>query len=238
MFLPLADPSQGAGREARPIAETPTLASANVKRADTWGGAVSLGPTKSTIIRAVTTLTPGPAPQTQHGYLFIWPGMSNGTGDLVQTTLESWPQGNAWCGAKPGQWCIRCSLFGWFGQLDGPASPVDGNMRVEILYELLSDNKTWRQTAKDLGTGKQLSTFERDSGPYMRGYGTGTECQQDCTGTIAPQLYENTVLTLSSADRDFGKTIAVSQGATYEGLKVSSDGKTWTIAKMNVRPMI
>lgn len=151
----------------RPIAETPTLASANVKRADTWGGAVSLGPTKSTIIRAVTTLTPGPAPQTQHGYLFIWPGMSNGTGDLVQTTLESWPQGNAWCGAKPGQWCIRCSLFGWFGQLDGPASPVDGNMRVEILYELLSDNKTWRQTAKDLGTGKQLSTFERDSGPYM-----------------------------------------------------------------------
>lgn len=153
-----------------PSGDKPTLttaASAKVKRADTWGGAVSLGPTKSTIIRAVTTLTPGPAPQTQNGYLFIWPGMSNGTGDLVQTTLESWPQGNAWCGAKPGQWCIRCSLFGWFGQLDGPASPVDGNMRVEILYELLSDNKTWRQTAKDLGTGKQLSTFERDSGPYM-----------------------------------------------------------------------
>lgn len=72
----------------------------------------------------------------------------------------------------------------------------------------------------------------------QRGYGTGTECQQDCTGTIAPQVYENTVLTLSSADRDFGKTIAVSQGATYEGLKVSSDGKTWTIAKMNVKAMI
>ncbi|KAF1842862.1 uncharacterized protein K460DRAFT_378146 [Cucurbitaria berberidis CBS 394.84] len=210
---------------------------ANVRRADTWGGAVSLGPTRSTITRAVTTIIPGPAPSTQNGELFLWPGMSNGTGDLVQTTLESWPQGNAWCGAKPGQWCIRSSLFGSFGQLDGEASPVDGDTRIEILYELLADNTTWRQTAKDLDSGKQLSTFEHNSGPYMRGYGTGTECQQDCTGTIAPQLYENTVITLASEDRDFGKTIAVSQGATYEGLGASADGKTWTIANMKVQSM-
>lgn len=32
------------------------------KRADTWGGSVSLGPTKSTIIHAVTTIIPGTAP--------------------------------------------------------------------------------------------------------------------------------------------------------------------------------
>lgn len=67
-----------------------------VPRVDTWGGSVSLGPSKSTIIEAVTTLTPGDAPPTQSGVLFLWPGMSNGTGDLIQTTLESWPD-NAWC---------------------------------------------------------------------------------------------------------------------------------------------
>ena len=70
-----------------------------------------------------------------------------------------------------------------------------------------------------------------------RGYGTGTECNDGCSGTIAQQTYENTVITLAGADRDFGKTIGVSQGATYEGLTVSADGKTWTIAKMNVPSM-
>lgn len=145
---------------------TPTKTPTNSKRADTWGGAVSLGPSKSTITKAVTTITPGTAPSGQTGELFLWPGMSNGTGDLVQTTLESWPD-NSWCGATTGQWCIRCSLFGSFGQLDGPASPVSGSQKVEIKYELASDGTTWVQTATDVTTGKQLSTFSHNSGPYM-----------------------------------------------------------------------
>ncbi|KAH7090047.1 hypothetical protein BKA62DRAFT_726281 [Auriculariales sp. MPI-PUGE-AT-0066] len=85
--------------------------SRTLARRDSWGGAVSLGPSKSTIIHAVTTLVPGAAPSTQTGELFLWPGMSNGTGDLIQTTLESWPD-NSWCGATTGQWCIRASVFG------------------------------------------------------------------------------------------------------------------------------
>ena len=130
-----------------PLLASATLATAssltNVKR-DIWGGSVSLGPTKSTITNAVTTLIPGAAPPTQNGVLFLWPGMSNGTGDLVQTTLESWPD-NSWCGATSGQWCVRASLFGWFGQLDGSASPVSGTDRVRIEYNLESDGQTWKQ---------------------------------------------------------------------------------------------
>ena len=95
------------------------------KRADTWGGAVSLGPTTSTIKHAVTYITPGAAPSTQNGELFLWPGMSNGTGDLIQTTLESWPD-NSWCGAVSGEWCVRASVFGSFGQLDGDGAVVTG----------------------------------------------------------------------------------------------------------------
>jgi hypothetical protein len=45
------------------------------KRDDVWGGSVSLGPSKSTIINAVTTLIPGAAPPTQNGELFLWPGV-------------------------------------------------------------------------------------------------------------------------------------------------------------------
>ncbi|KAH9229564.1 hypothetical protein K456DRAFT_1752904 [Colletotrichum gloeosporioides 23] len=178
---------------------------------DTWGGSVSLGPTTSTIIKAVTTIIPGDAPPTQNGVLALWPGMSNGTGDLVQTTLESWPD-NSWCGAKKGQWCI--------------------------LYELLSDNNTWRQTVTDADTGAKLSSYEYKSGPFMRGYGTGTECNANCSPTVAKQQYINTEITLAGADPNFGKTIATAQKATYTGLASSQGGKVWTIKEINVPAMV
>ncbi|KAF5021561.1 hypothetical protein F66182_6390 [Fusarium sp. NRRL 66182] len=205
--------------------------------ADTWGGSVSLGPTKSTIIKAVTTLIPGAAPPTQNGVLFLWPGMSNGTGHLVQTTLESWAD-NSWCGAKKGEWCVRASLFGSFGQLDGPASPVRGDQKVKIAYTLLSDNDTWRQDVTDADTGKTLSTFQYKSGPYMRGYGTGTECNANCSPTVAEQRYINTEITLAGPDPDFGRTISTAQRATYSGLTNANGGKVWKIAEMKIPKMV
>ncbi|KKK11849.1 hypothetical protein P175DRAFT_0443097 [Aspergillus ochraceoroseus IBT 24754] len=203
---------------------------------DSWGGSVSLGPSKSTITKAVTTIVPGAAPPTQNGELFLWPGMSNGTGDLVQTTLESWPS-NAWCGAKTGEWCVRASLFGSFGQLDGEAGIVKGHDHVRIEYLLLEDGETWLQNVTRVRTGAVLSTFTHKSGPYMTGYGTGTECDGGCTGTVNPQKYLNTEITLASADETFGSTIASAGGATYTGLSSSEDGKVWTIKTINVPAM-
>ncbi|GAQ05313.1 hypothetical protein ALT_2634 [Aspergillus lentulus] len=212
------------------------LSSSVNKREDSWGGSVSLGPTKSTIVNAVTTLIPGAAPATQSGELFLWPGMSNGTGDLVQTTLESWPS-NDWCGATTGQWCVRASLFGSFGQLDGDASPVSGTDQVRIEYTLLDDQETWVQNVTNAQTGKVLSTFSHKSGPYMTGYGTGTECDGGCTGTVAEQKYLNTKITLASADTTFGNTIASAAGATYSGLSSSEGGKLWTIETITIPAM-
>ncbi|KAK6526198.1 hypothetical protein TWF281_011233 [Arthrobotrys megalospora] len=214
----------------------PSAPNADFKRADTWGGSVSLGPSKSTIVKAVTTIIPGPAPPTQNGVLFLWPGMSNGTGDLIQATLESW-QSNSWCGATTGQWCVRASVFGWFGQRDGNASPVSGTDQVRIEYTLQSDKNTWLQTVTNAVTGALLSTYSSASGPYMRGYGTGTECNDGCSGTIAAQSYLNTVITLASADTTFGGTIATAGGATYSGLTSSDGGKVWSIASINIPAM-
>ncbi|KXG53434.1 uncharacterized protein PGRI_004840 [Penicillium griseofulvum] len=224
-----------------PFLATASLASAGlletiVKRDDYWGGSVSLGPSKSTIINAVTTLIPGAAPEPQNGVLFLWPGMSNGTGDLVQTNLESWPD-NSWCGATTGQWCVRASVFGGFGQLDGPPSPVSGTDQVRIEYNLESDGQTWKQTVTNGQTGALLSTYSLASGPYMRGYGTGTECNDNCSGTIAAQKYLNTVITLSSADTTFGSTIGTAGGATYTGLSSSQGGKVWTIKQIDIPSM-
>lgn len=73
---------------------------------------------------------------------------------------------------------------------------------------------------------------------WQTGYGTGTECDDDCSGTIAVQTYENTVITLAAADTTFGDTIVASSGATYSGLASSSGGQVWTIAKISVPAMV
>ncbi|KAF5878773.1 uncharacterized protein Bfra_000942 [Botrytis fragariae] len=204
-------------------------------RRDSWGGALSLGPTTSHILHSTTTLVPGTAPSTQNGELFLWPGMSNGTGDLIQTTLESWPS-NDWCGATTGQWCVRASLFGWFGQLDGVGAAVSGTDQVLIDYGYNATSGNWTQVVTNGQTGAELSYFSYPSG-LMTGWGTGTECNDDCTGTVAKQQYLNTTITLASADPDFGATLGVSQGTTYTGLTSEQGGLIWKIAEINVPSM-
>ncbi|KAF2141629.1 uncharacterized protein K452DRAFT_227913 [Aplosporella prunicola CBS 121167] len=211
-------------------------AAANTKRMDTWGGSLSLGPAKANIKHSVTTIIPGPAPNPQTGELFLWPGMSNGTGDLVQTTIESWSDGN-WCGGTDDEWCVRASLFGGFGQKDGPAASVSKDMKVKIEYTLESDGETWTQMVTDADTGKQLSTFSYASGPYMTGWGTGTECDDGCSGTIAEQKYINTKITLDAPDKTFIDTLSTAGGATYEGLKMSDDGTVLTIDTITIPAM-
>src|SRR5271163_574484 len=61
-----------------------STSSSKLRTRDSWGGALSLDPTTSRIVTAQTILIPGAAPPTQNGELFLWPGMSNGTGDLIQ----------------------------------------------------------------------------------------------------------------------------------------------------------
>ena len=119
-------------------------ASPSPTKRDSWGGSVSLGPTKSRIIKSETTIVPGLPPSTQTGELFLWPGMSNGTGDLIQTTLEQWPD-NSWCGATKEQWCVRASLFGSFCQIDGDGSPVSATDKVKIVYTRSDDTLSWTQ---------------------------------------------------------------------------------------------
>ncbi|EUC60663.1 hypothetical protein RSOL_359440 [Rhizoctonia solani AG-3 Rhs1AP] len=203
--------------------------------ADTWGGACSLGPTSAHIIESTTTLAAGIPPPNQNGALFLWPGMSNGTGDLVQTTFESYAD-NSWCGANKSEWCVRASVFGWFGQRDGPAGVVKGTDAVTMKYKLQSNKMTWTQTVTI--DGKVVSTLDSDSGPYMKGWGTGTECQDNCSGTVSAQKYTNTVITLDAADPNFSTTLSCSQGATATGITSEQGGKIWKIARINVPAMV
>lgn len=210
---------------------------------DFWGGALSLGPTTSHILSASTILIPGTAPSTQLGYLFLWPGISNGTGDLVQTTIESWPEsdgvyGNAWCGATVGEWCLQTGVFGAFGQISGELAPaVSADTQVLISYTS-TDNEglEWSQTASNAETGEVLSQLTFGSGP-MTGWGTATECDNDCDGTIAEQQYLSTTITLAASDPGFVDTLALIEGATYTGLSFSSDSTVLTIESILIPAM-
>lgn len=121
---------------------------------------------------------------------------------------------------------------------NGPASPVKGTDKVKIEYTLESDQDTWTQTVRNADTGAALSSFQHKSGPYMRGYGTGTGCNLNCKGSTSAQTYTNTVITLKSADPNFRKTIGTSHGAMYTRLTSSEGGKVWTTASNQIPAMI
>lgn len=72
----------------------------------------------------------------------------------------------------------------------------------------------------------------------MKGYGTGTECDDSCSGTIAAQTYTNTILTFDAPDPNFGATGVASGGATVSGLASSQGGLVWTVASIHIPAMV
>ncbi|KAF5254021.1 hypothetical protein FANTH_1203 [Fusarium anthophilum] len=102
------------------------------------------------------------------------------------------------------------------------------------------DGDDWTKYADvtDADTDKQLSTFEYKSGPYIHGYGTDTECNNNCSPTVTEQRYISTEITLAGADTSFGKTIATTEGATYSGLTSTNGGKVRKISEIWVPKMV
>lgn len=81
------------------------LATVAAVKADSWGPAYSLGPTKAAVIEAQTTFNPGMPPTNAQEYillaffgvvsvtsffsaLFLWPGISNATSGLIQSGAD------------------------------------------------------------------------------------------------------------------------------------------------------
>ncbi|HSY22683.1 MAG TPA: hypothetical protein VK841_11240 [Polyangiaceae bacterium] len=211
--------------------------------ADGWGASWSFGPTTSRIVHARTTLVPGRLPPitSTTGPLFLWPGLSNPTSDLIQTTMDAWPNNNGYCGAATGQWCVEASVFGSFGQRNGPNAPIDPDDHVTIEYTLGTDGNTWTQTVTSEKLGRVVSTLQSASGPMPKGgFGFATEADAD-SFTIDTQYYLCTELDLAEADPHFGATgvggIGAQYGATGTGsgigtaknVRTPDEGLTWLV---------
>ncbi|KAK0466914.1 uncharacterized protein EV420DRAFT_1474327 [Desarmillaria tabescens] len=202
-------------------------------KADSWGPAYSLGPTSSAIIEASTTFTPGAPPITPKDALFLWIGISNSTSGLIQAGVDQLADNNAYCGASSTQWCATASYFGVVNgattQLNGDLTPLDGDQSITIHYKA-DDNLTWDQV---------ISTLQSYDGPLLNGgFGTGTECQSDCTGSTSVQKYTNTTIVLQSADPSFSSTLGKGTGVVASDMVTADGGKTWTIASIQIPAMV
>ncbi len=228
------------------------LSATQAMAADGWGASWSFGPvhptTSNHIIYAKTTLVPGRLPvsywsSSSIGPLFLWPGMSNPTSDLVQTTMDAWSgsENSSYCGAATGQWCVEASVFGSFGQRNGPSVAIDPDDHVTIEYKLGSDNNTWTQTVTSEKLGKVVSTLTSTSGlMYGGGFGFATEADAD-SFTVNTAYYLCTEIHLAAADSAFGATgvggVGANHGATGTGsgigtaknLHTPDSGLTWLV---------
>ncbi|KZV64088.1 hypothetical protein PENSPDRAFT_691078 [Peniophora sp. CONT] len=203
--------------------------------ADSWGPAFSLGPTTGAVIGTSYTFTSGTPPSPPEDYVFLWVGISNATSGLIQAGTNQYSNQQAACGATNSQWCAGASYFGVVDgvtqQIDGPMVPVNGDTPVYVDYSL--SGNTWTQTV-EVG-GKVVSTVTSQDGPLLNGgWGTGTECQQNCFGTAATQHYYDITIYLSKADPNFKNTLGKGSGVVASDMETSDGGKTWTISSITL----
>ncbi|RBR04094.1 uncharacterized protein FIESC28_11632 [Fusarium coffeatum] len=194
-----------------------------------FGPAFSLGPTKSWIREATTTLVLPRVPG-QKDRLALWPGMGTSAGSLIQALAVSFADPGLECGGQPGQWCTFASTLQGT-QLGGerkiPASP---GARMTIHYVYNDATQQYDQSVALDGT--VVSTLSTTSG-HAEGWGTAVECQEAaCVGTMDAHDYLDTTIILDQADPTFGNTLGMNE-ATSSGLSSPDGGKTWAVSKIS-----
>lgn len=233
------------------LSASTAMASPMLTKRDSWGPAFSLGASKYSIIQTTTTIYPGKMPSNQTGGLFVWMGISNGTGDLIQSIIGSYPAGQSECSGPNADttWCISSEVYGnnaegypnqWVGDLT--TADVNYENGIKLNYTL-ADKETWLwvQTMEDAVTGELLSTFNKTSGS-MLGWGTAIELDDytagvEAVGTISPQYYINSTIILEAADPDFIDTLGAGEGVVHTDMLTADGGITWTIANISIPAM-
>lgn len=231
--------SQLAGLMLSASTATATAHSRFGKRDVTWGPIAGMYATDSEIISTTSTIYPGKMPSNQKGYMFNWIGIGNSTGDLVQSIVGSYPKGMSECSGTNADttWCISSEVYGENDegvtmQFVGDKLTADVNYENGIIFNYtLIDKSTylWEQTMTDALTGELLSTYQKKSGA-MNLWNTAVELQDNngvqATGTIEPQYYVNTTITLGTPDESYGENMYTESGATHTDLTTSDGGIT------------
>jgi MYXO-CTERM domain-containing protein len=181
----------------------------------------------------------------------LWPGLSNPTSDLIQTTMDSWSgtENSSYCSGNGSQWCVEASVFGSFGQTNGPTVAIDADDQVTIEYALGADNETWTQTVTSQKLGKVVSTLQTAAGEMLgSGFGFATEADA-YSFTVDTCYYLCTEILLAAPDPGFGATGVGANGgqqgatgtgsgpATAKNLHTPDNGLTWLVDLITIPAM-
>ncbi|KAE8161336.1 hypothetical protein BDV40DRAFT_289330 [Aspergillus tamarii] len=191
-----------------------------------FGPAFSLGPTKSWIREATTTLVLPEAPSPQEDRLALWPGMGTSGGDLIQALAVSFSDPAANCGASSGQWCT------WASTLQGGKQvPASAGDKLVMHYKYNDSTGKYDQTVTI--NGEVVSSLSTSSG-QAQGWGTAVEAQDNASkSTVAAHQYLDTTIILDAADLTFHDTLGLTD-ADSTGLTTSDNGKTWKVTTINI----
>ncbi|RSM19649.1 hypothetical protein CDV31_001536 [Fusarium ambrosium] len=196
-----------------------------------FGPAFSLGPTKSWIREATTTLVLPKVPSPAKDRLALWPGMGTSGGDLIQALAVAFSDPKRECGASAGQWCTWASTLQAGEQLGGKQVPAKAGTKLTIHYVYNDSTGKYDQTVTVAGS--VISSLSTSSG-HAEGWGTAVECQDDaCVGTVAAHQYLDTIIILNEADKSFGNTLGINE-ADSSGLHTTDGGKTWEVTTINI----
>ncbi|CEI62365.1 unnamed protein product [Fusarium venenatum] len=190
-----------------------------------FGPAFSLGPTKSWIREATTTLVLPRVPG-QKDRLALWPGMGTSSGSLIQALAVSFADPGLECGGQPGQWCTWASTLQEGTQLGDKKIPASPGARLTIHYVYNDATQQYDQSVAIDGTIVSTLSTATASG-HAEGWGTAVECQD-----AACVDYIDTTIILDQADPSFSNTLGLNE-ATSSGLTSPDGGKTWTVGTIS-----
>ncbi|KAE8349829.1 hypothetical protein BDV28DRAFT_52949 [Aspergillus coremiiformis] len=214
----------------RSLVSLALLGWASAQQSIAFGPAFSLGPTKSWIREATTTLVLPKAPSPQKDRLALWPGMGTSNGDLIQALAVSFSDPAANCGARAGQWCTWASTLQG-SQLGGKQVPASGGDKLVMAYKFNDSTGKYDQTVTV--NGKVVSSLSTSSG-QAQGWGTAVEAQDQASkSVVAAHQYLDTTIILNSADLTFRDTLRLTD-ADSSGLTTSDNGKTWKVTTINI----
>ncbi|KAB8250821.1 hypothetical protein F9C07_1622823 [Aspergillus flavus] len=217
-------------RGLRSLASLTILGLVNAQDNIVFGPAFSLGPTKSWIREATTTLVLPEAPSPQEDRLALWPGMGTSGGDLIQALAVSFSDPASNCGASSGQWCTWASTLQGT-QLGGKQVPASAGDKLVMHYKYNDSTGKYDQTVSI--NGEVVSSLSTSSG-QAQGWGTAVEAQDNASkSTVAAHQYLDTTIVLDSADLTFRDTLGLTD-ADSSGLTTSDNGKTWKVTTINI----
>lgn len=194
-----------------------------------------MGPTSgSNYIEKVTySVTAPPVPtdfSDKTSWASIWIGVSASPSDnsvpLMQP-LFNWAPDNAaqGCPAASNAWCVVASTLLPDGQTGEPYVAVANKQKVDFEINTVSSGKVSQKVSIN---GNTISSITNDNiGKNPSWFIAADECFTGKCGTLAQYTWENIVITLAQADKNFGSTISL-DGATTKGFTTSDNGLTWT----------